>query len=84
MVELVISASGILAVEDVEGLSGKQLLEKAVLASGVSLDRVSDPFIVRHNSLTNTYSVIPMDEPIKNIKEDAEVIRVVLPLQPKV
>ena len=82
--DMVVSLSGVLNIEDMEGKTGEQLINMALGIWNIPRESVDKPFITVHNLSINKHRTIGENEVIGKLDSEKEMVRVVLPLKASV
>lgn len=80
MSDVVVTLSGVISMEDMEGKTADQLINLAMAHWNMPKESVDAPFVTIHNRKTNRYNPLQGTDTISGLGEE-DVIRVVLPLK---
>ncbi len=81
MSEFVVTLSGVVGAESMEGKTAKQLIQTALAHWNIPNESVEGAFVTVHNNVSNKYRPVQDDELVGKLDSDTDVVRVVLPLK---
>lgn len=81
MNDIVVTLSGIINIQDMEGKTADQLIDLALGIWQIPRESIDGPFITIHNRPSNKYRPVQGNEVIGKLDSEKDVLRVVLPLK---